>query len=432
MTLEYMSGFGNDFETESLPGAVPVGRNSPQKCPYGLYAEQLSGSPFTAPRAANQRTWVYRIRPSVLHSGRFTKADSGLWRTPPCHEVDMPPGQLRWSPTPMPTEKVAFPAGVRTMTTAGDAGAQAGMAAHVYVVTESMTDEVFANGDGEMIFVPQQGRVRFVTELGILEAEPGEIVSIPRALKFRLELMGEPARGYICENFGAAFRPPERGPIGANCLANSRDFLTPVAWYEDKETPHTFLFRSGGALWKTRLAQSPLDVVGWHGNYAPWKYDLRRFSPVGAVLFDHPDPSIYTVVTAPSDTPGMANVDLVIFPERWLVGENTFRPPWYHVNIMSEFMGLIYGAYDAKPHGFTPGGMSLHNSMLPHGPDLDAFEHASTVELKPVKLANTMAFMFETRFAQKVTRYAAESAPLQADYPDVWSGLKRHFDPNRP
>ena len=432
MTLKYMSGFGNDFETECLPGAVPVGRNSPQKCPYGLYAEQLSGSPFTAPRASNQRTWVYRIRPSVLHSGRFEKVDAGHWRTAPCNEVDMPPGQLRWSPTPLPSEPTTFIEGVRTMTTAGDAGAQAGMAAHVYVITKSMTDEVFSNADGEMMFVPQQGGLRFVTELGVIEATPGEIVSIPRALKFRVELMGEPARGYICENYGAAFRPPERGPIGANCLANSRDFLTPVAAYEDRETPHALYMKANGGLWRARIDQSPFDVVGWHGNYAPYKYDLRRFSPVGAVLFDHPDPSIYTVVTAPSDTPGMANVDLVIFPERWLPAENTFRPPWYHVNIMSEFMGLIYGVYDAKPQGFTPGGMSLHNSMLPHGPDMEAFEHASNVELKPVKLANTMAFMFETRFPQKVTRLAAESPTRQEGYPDVWKGLKRHFDPSKP
>ena len=432
MTPCYMSGFGNDFETESLPGALPVGRNSPQKCPYGLYAEQISGSPFTAPRDSNQRSWLYRIRPSVLHSGRFVKAEQGLWRTAPCAEHDMPPGQLRWSPTSIPDESLTLVQGVRTMTTAGDAGAQAGLGAHIYLVTASMQDEYLCNADGEMLFALQQGALRFVTELGVIEAAPGEIVVIPRGMKMRVELVDGPARGYLCENYGGAFRLPERGPIGANCLANSRDFLTPKAHYEDREAPSTLYMRAQGVLWKTQLSASPLDVVAWHGNYAPYKYDLRRFSPVGSILFDHPDPSIFTVLTAPSDTPGMANIDLVIFPERWLTMENTFRPPWYHVNIMSEFMGLLYGQYDAKPHGFQPGGVSLHNSMLPHGPDMEAFEHASNAPLVPVKLANTMAFMFESRFPQRVTEYAATSPILQPDYFQCWTGLKKHFDPTRP
>ena len=432
MTLTYMSGFGNDFETESLPGALPVGRNSPQKCPYGLYAEQISGSPFTAPRDSNQRSWLYRIRPSVLHSGRFVKAEQGLWRTAPCAEHEMPPGQLRWSPTPIPDEPLTLVQGVRTMTTAGDAGAQAGLGAHIYLITASMQDEYLCNADGEMLFALQQGALRFVTELGVIEAAPGEIVVIPRGMKMRVELVDGPARGYLCENYGGAFRLPERGPIGANCLANSRDFLTPKAHYEDREAPSTLYMRAQGVLWKTQLSASPLDVVAWHGNYAPYKYDLRRFSPVGSILFDHPDPSIFTVLTAPSDTPGMANIDLVIFPERWLTMENTFRPPWYHVNIMSEFMGLLYGQYDAKPHGFQPGGVSLHNSMLPHGPDMEAFEHASNAPLVPVKLANTMAFMFESRFPQRVTEYAATSPILQPDYFNCWTGLKKHFDPTRP
>jgi len=432
MTLTYMSGFGNDFETESLPGALPVGRNSPQKCPYGLYAEQISGSPFTAPRDSNQRSWLYRIRPSVLHSGRFVKADQGLWRTAPCAEYEMPPGQLRWSPTPIPDEPLTLVQGIRTMTTAGDAGAQAGLGAHIYLITASMQDEYLCNADGEMLFALQQGALRFVTELGVIKATPGEIVVIPRGMKMRVELVNGPARGYLCENYGGAFRLPERGPIGANCLANSRDFLTPKAHYEDREAPSTLYLRAQGVLWKTQLSASPLDVVAWHGNYAPYKYDLRRFSPVGSIHFDHPDPSIFTVLTAPSDTPGMANIDLVIFPERWLTMENTFRPPWYHVNIMSEFMGLLYGQYDAKPHGFQPGGVSLHNSMLPHGPDMEAFEHASNVPLVPVKLANTMAFMFESRFPQRVTEYAATSPILQPDYFQCWTGLKKHFDPTRP
>ncbi len=428
----YMSGFGNSFETEALPGALPVGRNSPQKCRYGLYAEQLSGSPFTAPRATNERSWLYRIRPSVAHSGVFRKADARLWRTAPCVELDMPIAQLRWSPVPMPAEKLSFIEGLRTMTTCGDASTQNGMAAHIYVATRSMVDEVFWNADGELLVVLQQGRLRFVTEFGIIDAEPGEIVVIPRGVKFRVELSDGTARGYVCENYGGAFTLPERGPIGANCLANARDFLTPVAAYEDREVPTKLFVKWCGTLWATDLGHSPLDVVAWHGNYAPYKYDLRRYSPVGAIGFDHPDPSIFAVLSAPSETPGTSNIDFVIFPERWMVAENTFRPPWYHRNIMSEFMGLVYGQYDAKPQGFTPGGMSLHNCMLAHGPDTDAFEHASSVELKPVKLTNTLAFMFETRFPQRVTKYAAELDTLQPDYMACWRGLKKRFDPSRP
>ena len=428
----YMSGFGNGFETEALPGALPIGRNSPQRCAYGLYAEQLSGSPFTAPRTTNERSWLYRIRPTVANWGRFEKVDLGLWRTAPAHEVDVPIGPLRWSPIPVPAEPLTFLQGVRTITTAGDAGTHAGMAAHVYLVTRSMEDEYFYNADGELLFVAQQGRLRLWTEFGIIDIEPGEIAVIPRGVKIRVELIDGPARGYLCENYGGAFTLPERGPIGANCLANQRDFMTPVAAYEDRDARSRLYVKWGGALWGADIEHSPLDVVAWHGNYAPYKYDLRRYSPVGPVLYDHADPSIFSVLTAPSETPGTANIDFVIFPDRWLVAENTFRPPWYHMNVMSEFMGLIYGQYDAKPAGFVPGGVSLHNSMLPHGPDEEAFERASTVELEPHKLEGTMAFMFESRCPQRVTAYAANCQQLQRDYGAYGKKLRKLFDPKRP
>ncbi len=429
--LSYQSGFGNGFETEALPGALPVGHNSPQRCAYGLYAEQLSGSPFTAPRASNERSWLYRILPTVANWGTFSKLDAGLWRTAPCTGAEIAPAPLRWNKLPMPSENLSFIEGVRTITTAGDAGAQTGMGAHIYVATRSMQDEYFYDADGELLFVPQQGALRLCTELGVIGIEPGEIAVIPRGVKMRVELVEGPAYGYLCENYGAALTLPERGPIGANCLANPRDFLTPVAAYEDRQAPSLLYVKRGGVLWRAHIARSPLDVVAWHGNYAPCKYDLRRYSPVGPVLFDHADPSIFTVLTSPSETPGTANIDFVIFPDRWLVAENTFRPPWYHMNVMSEFMGLIYGQYDAQPQGFAPGGFSLHNSMLPHGPDMDAFEAASAAELRPHKLEGTLAFMFETRFAQTVTDYAAGLAERQPEYGAYGGRLKRHFDPAR-
>src|SRR5215211_7175473 len=386
----YMSGFGNSFETEALAGALPLGRNSPQKVSYGLYAEQLSGSPFTAPQAANQRTWLYRIRPTVRHTGRFVRIDAGALRTAPERDQSEPAiGQLRWGPVPIPTEPLTFVTGLRTITTAGDAETQAGMAAHIAFVTRSMVREHVFNA-----------------EFGVIEIEPGEICVIPRGVIFRVELIDGPARAYVCENYGGTFTLPDRGPIGANCLANARDFLAPVAAYEDSEEPSTLYVKWGGELFATEIGQSPLDVVAWHGNYAPYRYDLRRFAPVGAILFDHPDPSIFTVLTAPSETPGTANIDFVIFPERWGVAEDTFRPPWYHRNLMSEFMGLVYGEYDAKPGGFKPGGASLHNAMVPHGPDEEAFEKASGADLKPQKLDNTLAFMFESRYRFIPTAWA--------------------------
>ena len=430
-TLNYHTGFGNGFESEALPGALPQGRNSPQRCAYGLYAEQLSGSPFTAPRASNERSWLYRIRPTVRHIGKFRKADAGFWRSAPCHESDLPIQPLRWSPVAIPETPLSLIEGMRTVTTAGDVDSRTGMAAHLYFATRSMTDEFFYNADGELLFVPQQGALRFRTEFGVIEAGPGEVVVIPRGVKFAADPLDGKARGYVCENYGGVLTLPERGPIGANCLANPRDFKIPVAAYEDREGPCTLTVKWGGTLWTCDIGHSPLDVVAWHGNYAPYKYDLRNYSPVGPLLFDHADPSIFTVLTSPTGTAGTANVDFVIFPDRWMVAENTFRPPWYHMNIMSEFMGLIYGAYDAKPQGFLPGGISLHNCMLPHGPDAEAFEAASTAELKPRKLEGTMAFMFETFLPQRVTSWAAGLAELQQDYVGCWNGIQRRFDPTK-
>jgi homogentisate 1,2-dioxygenase len=431
-TSGYLSGFGNGFETEALPGALPVGQNSPQRCAYGLYAEQISGSPFTAPRAANQRSWLYRIRPTVANWGDFRPLDLPLWRTAPGTDPILPPSPLRWDPIPLPSETLTFLEGVRTITTAGDAGSGVGMAAHVYLATASMVDTYVYNADAEMLFVPQTGALRLRTEFGIIDIAPAEVAVIPRGVKFLVELPAGSARGYLLENYGGPLRLPERGPIGANCLANPRDFLTPVAAYEDRDAPCRLVVKWGGAFWQADIGHAPLDVVAWHGNYAPYKYDLRRFSPVGPVLFDHADPSIFTVLTSASETPGTANIDFVIFPDRWAVAENTFRPPWYHMNIMSEFMGLIYGAYDAKPQGFVPGGISLHNTMLPHGPDRDAFEGASNADLKPHKLTGTMAFMFETRFPQRVTAYAASLPQLQTGYRNYGTNLQKHFHPEQP
>ncbi|REC55256.1 homogentisate 1,2-dioxygenase [Rhodosalinus sediminis] len=423
----YMPGFGNDFETEALPGALPQGMNSPQKCNYGLYGEQLSGSAFT--KHPPERTWTYRIRPSVKHSARYTRIDLPYWKSAPCIDPEVASlGQYRWDPVPHSDAALTWLTGMRTMTTAGDVTTQTGMASHIYLVTQSMEDEYFYSADSELLVVPQEGRLRFATELGVIDLAPQEIALLPRGLVYRVELLEGPARGFVCENYGQTFELPPRGPVGANALANPRDFKTPVAAFEDREVPSTLTVKWCGQFHRTEIGQSPLDVVAWHGNYAPCKYDLTAYCPVGAILFDHPDPSIFTVLTAPSGVPGTANIDFVLFRERWLVAEDTFRPPWYHKNIMSELMGNIYGQYDAKPQGFVPGGMSLHNCMLPHGPDRQAFEGASNADLGPEKLDETMSFMFETRFPQHLTPFAATEAPMQDDYIDCWADLEKKFD----
>ncbi len=427
----YMSGFGNSFETEALPGALPIGRNSPQKVTYGLYAEQLSGSPFTAPQATNQRSWLYRIRPTVKHSGHYKRVDKGLIRTAPAarEESDLPLGQMRWDPTPIPDHALTFLTGLCTVTTAGDADTQVGMATHVALVTKSMTDEYFFDADGELLIVAQQGILRFRTEFGVIEIEPGEICVIPRGVIFAVDAVDGPARAYVCENYGGSFTLPDRGPIGANCLANPRDFHTPVAAFEDKEGPATLFVKWGGELHATAIGQSPLDVVAWHGNYAPYKYDLRHYSPVGAISFDHPDPSIFTVLTAPSETPGTANIDFVIFPERWAVAENTFRPPWYHRNLMSEFMGLVYGIYDAKPEGFVPGGFQPPQPDAAARPGCDSLR--ARLERRAEAGETDGDAGIHVRDALSPTRHQIRRRPADAqeNYIDCWAGLKKNFEP---
>ena len=427
----YQSGFGNEFATEALPGALPIGRNSPQRPPYGLYAEQISGTAFTAPRAHNRRSWLYRIRPAVVHEP-FRPMESGRL-TSRFDEVPAPPTQLRWNPPPMPDAPTDFVAGLVTMGGNGGPQAQAGCGIHLYAANRSMEGRFFYDADGELLIVPQQGRLRLFTELGVLEVEPQEIALIPRGLRFRVELPDGTARGYVCENFGAPFRLPDLGPIGSNGLANPRDFLTPDAWYEDVEGAFELVAKFDGHLWSAPIGHSPLDVVAWHGNHAPCKYDLRRFNTIGSISFDHPDPSIFLVLQSPSDTPGVDSIDFVIFPPRWLVQEDTFRPPWFHRNVASEFMGLIHGVYDAKEEGFLPGGASLHNCMSGHGPDAETFAKATAADTtRPQRVGDTMAFMFETRAVIRPTRHALETAELQHDYYRCWQGLAKRFDPDRP
>ena len=424
--LNYQSGFGNEFSTEAIQGSLPQGQNSPQQVAHGLYAEQISGNAFTAPRSENRRTWTYRIRPAAMH-GEFKEIPLGDVASGPFDATSVSPNQLRWNPRPIPTQPTDFIQGLFTVAGNGSADSQSGMAIHLYAANTSMHNRFFYNADGEMLIVPQLGALSLRTELGVLHVAPGEIAVIPRGVRFAVDLLDSEARGYVCENYGAMLRLPELGPIGSNGLANPRDFLAPVAAFEDKEGDFTLLAKFGGRMWSAAISHSPLDVVAWHGNYTPYKFDLACFNVMNTVSFDHADPSIFTVLTSPSDTAGVANVDFVIFPPRWMVAEHTFRPPWFHRNIMSEYMGLIHGVYDAKAEGFLPGGGSLHNCMSGHGPDASTFEAASHAQLAPHKLDKTLAFMFESRWLIRPTQAALSSPQLQSDYRECWQGLKKHF-----
>ena len=429
--LKYQSGFGNEYASEALAGALPQGRNSPQRAPLDLYTELLSGTAFTAPRHENRRSWLYRRQPSVV-SGRYQPYAQSRWSTGADSAAPLPPEPMRWQPLPFDNVDADFVDGMHTLAANGDAQAQVGIGSLVYLANRSMERRAFVNADGELLLVPQQGRLVITTEMGVLDVKPGEIALLPRGVVFKVALPDSdagagPARGYVCENYGARFRLPELGPIGSNGLANARDFLAPVAAFEDKHGAYEIVKKSGGHFWRAAMAHSPFNVLAWHGNLAPVKYDTARFMTIGSISFDHPDPSIFTVLTSPSDTPGTANCDFVIFPPRWLVMEATFRPPWYHRNFMSEFMGLVYGEYDAKPGGFKPGGASLHNCMVPHGPDKQAFDKATNAELTPQKLDNTLAFMFESRLRFIPTAWALQSPALDADYADCWAGLDDQY-----
>ncbi len=425
MELRYQSGFGNDFATEALPGALPEMRNSPQRCAYGLYAEQLSGTAFTAPRHLNRRSWLYRIRPAAVHGSYRRNEHRTLAAQFDLGAVS--PNQLRWSPLAIPAGPLDFIDGLFTIGGTPTA-MHTGCAIHWYVANRSMQGRYFSNSDAEMLIVPQSGPLRLATELGILQLEPLEIAVIPRGVRFRVELLTATARGYVCENFGAPLRLPDLGPIGSNGLARSRDFQTPVAAYEDIEGEFELLTKFMGGVWSAPIGHSPLDVVAWHGTNAPYKYDLRRFNTIGSVSYDHPDPSIFLVLQSQSDTPGVDDLDFVIFPPRWLAMTDAFRPPWFHRNVASEFMGLIAGKYDAKDEGFLPGGASLHNCMSAHGPDAATVEKAGRADTRvPEFIGDTMAFMFETRAVICPTPAALQLPELQHDYQQCWDTLPKRF-----
>ena len=422
---KYIPGFGNQHQSEALPGALPVGQNSPQKPPLGLMAEHISATAFTAPRAENQHTWVYRIRPSVMHS-EFKQTSEGRLGTAPLAGSKITPNRCRWDPWPIPARPTDFIGGLTTLIANGNVEERNGSAVHVYAINQPMVDRVIANFDGELLIVPEQGGLVLITELGVLEVEPCEVALIPRGIKFRVELSGGTARGFVGENYGTPFRLPELGPIGSNGLANPRDWLAPVAAFEDRDGTFEFVVKFGGGLWIAQLPHSPFDVVAWHGNCAPMKYDLARFNAMNTVTYDHADPSIFTVLHSPSELPGTANVDFAAFPPRWFVAEHTFRPPWFHRNTMSEFVAGLKGTPEARARGYVQGSCHMHNCMAAHGPDPEVFKLASSAELKPTRDEN-FAIMFESRLPFRVAAAAQNSETLRKNYDQNWDGMPRFF-----
>ena len=465
--LTYLTGFHNHHESEAEPSTLPRGRNNPQRVPGNLYTEQLSGTAFTAPRSANRKTWLYRIQPGVAGSsssfvpysseaeGKVRYFGQCDWST----DLKLDPNPMRWGPMPLVeqeasdgtnTKSLNFLEGVKTMMGSGDPASKSGLGIHFYSFDADMmasTDDGvnthMYNSDGDLLIVPQVGSLHLLTELGRLIVHPAEICVIPRGIVFSVNIhrtdsesstLKAAARGYILEIFKGHFALPELGPIGSNGLANPRDFLYPTAWYDESSNntgtkSNIIVNKFGNEMFVRTTDHSPFNVVSWHGTYAPFKYDLHKFCAINSVSYDHPDPSIYTVLTAQSDEPGTALADFVIFPPRIMAtDDNTFRPPWFHRNVMAEFMGLIYGQYDAKREGFVPGGASLHNTMTPHGPDSDTYERAVKADCsKPTKFEGGLAFMFETCLTLRCSSYALTCPQRQMEYAQCWDGLRNNF-----
>ncbi|EER04290.1 Homogentisate 1,2-dioxygenase, putative [Perkinsus marinus ATCC 50983] len=299
----------------------------------------------------------------------------------------------------------------------------------------SESSRVFIHHDADVMFLPRENVLKIRTELGVLRGGPREMILIPKGIKFTVDKANSGrAKGYFLENYGAPFKIPDLGPIGITSgLAHPRHFRAPTASTVENRGASELISKFSGRMYLSKLNKTPYDVVGWYGNYYPTVYDLGLFMAINTVTYDHPDPSIGVVLQSPSLSyaPGTANIDFVIFPPRWLTAENTFRPPWFHRNVMSEFMGLLYGGYDAK-QGFKPGCSSIHNQLSPHGPDL-ATTTSSSNDGKPERYHGTLAFMWESDRIWIPTKQALEV--LKDDtYVDCWKGSGEdpweRFDPS--
>ncbi|KAI9822498.1 MAG: hypothetical protein M1827_000217 [Pycnora praestabilis] len=434
---EYQSGFGNTFESEAVPGTLPQGQNSPRNVRFGLYAEQMTASAFVAPRHLNRKAWLYRARPAVAHQGFDDLPDNEDTESnfmPINPRVHLCAQQLAWLPFDIPSgDDINFVEGIKTIAGSGEPTLREGIATHMYMANKSMNKQTYTNSDGDYLICPQQGSLDIQTEFGPLFVQPGEIVVLQRGQRFSVKLPDGPSRGYILEIWGSNFELPELGPLGANGLANARDFLHPTAKYEvTKHDSWQCIYKLGGKYFKSKQEHSPFDVVAWHGNYVPYKYDLTKFVNVGSISVDHIDPSIFCVLTARSRDPAAPLADFLIFSPRWDVASHTYRPPYYHRNVASEFMGLLYGGYGGRSDEFAPGGASYECGMVPHGVAYEEFKEATAEAPPEMQISKgAVAVMFESSRPFTITDYAWNSSKKHEHDPKMWDDLVDNFSKHK-
>jgi homogentisate 1,2-dioxygenase len=424
------AGFCNFHESETLPGALPVDQNSPRSSPYGLYAEQLNATGFVAPREANRRSWMYRIRPSAEQGPLAPLAHERLRGDFSGEPVEA--NLAGWGPLPFPASPTDFVDGLATLGGAGSPSSRRGYAVHLYAANRGMEDRCFSDADGDLLLLPEEGSLTLLTELGVLQVHPGQLALVPRGVRFSVLLGGSRARGYVGESFGRPFSLPERGPVGANGLADARHFRGPVARHEERLCPgYRVTVKLGGALFEATQDHSPFDVVAWHGNHFPTVYDLAAFSPAGNARVDHIDPSIHTVLTSPLDEAGANGLDLVVFTPRWDATEHTFRPPYFHRNVATELNGIIREVASAGSP-FARGCCFLTPSFTPHGVLATGVERTLALDDERADQARRSAdsslwFQFESTLPFSPTAWARTAPNRVDDWPLVWGAYRRHF-----
>jgi homogentisate 1,2-dioxygenase len=428
-------GFGSVHESEALEGALPRDQNAPRRCPYDLVPELINGTPFTVRNVDNSKMWTYRIHASFSQTA-FHPLPNARFATP---LGDVEPNRSRWAPHPIPAPSTPtdFVDGLVTLGGAGDVLSGPGFAIHVYAANADMLDRCFSNADGDLLVIPQEGALDVRTELGWLSVPIGSILFVPRGLKFAIGLPENVGRGWVLEVFGTKLRLPERGLVGSNGLAEARHFRAPHASYEDRECPDGFqhVTKTGGRLFEATHTFSPFDVVAWYGNHAPFVYDLMHFAPVASVRFDHQDPSIFTVLTAPLDDHGRAVADFVFFPPRWEVIEHSFRPPFAHRNAASEVNMVVR---TPKPYstGYEPGCTFLSPLLTAHGVGTKTYDaildlphdHVDPPQRIPDE---SLWAMVESALPFRTTAWARDTELLDATFLSAFEGMKKRFDPKR-
>ncbi|GLI78307.1 hypothetical protein PoHVEF18_006618 [Penicillium ochrochloron] len=398
--FKYLNGFNGYHQSEAAEGVIPLVINIPQKSKYGLHTERISGSSFTAPRKDSKQTWLYRLLPSTCHE------DFSLLENHPFNlknvlnsKYQYSPNRSTWAPAQIAKE-ADFLTGLQLIGGAGNPTMKEGLAYYAFTAGKSMpSNQAFYSADGDFLLAPQKGTLDIRTEMGYLRVRSNEICVVPRGIRFHVSLPAGPVRGFALELFEGHFELPELGPIGSTGLANIRDFEIPTASFDNSNVDTEIIAKFAGQVHRTVHRGSIFNVAGWSGTYYPFKYDLGKFNTIGSVSYDHTDPSIFTVLTAPSSVPGEAVVDVAVFGPRWLVMEKSYRPPYFHRNTMSEFAFVIKGGFDVTPLPPQLEGLFLlSNTMCAHGADPESWKQATEKELVPEKIPpGNLGMMFESK-----------------------------------